>query len=71
MIPGWFNDADCGRDRDVPKMGAGSSHSPEWTKVDHALQYARDLGQIHFVARATRLMIDALGKVMGQQGALE
>jgi hypothetical protein len=27
--------------------------SPQWTKTDNALQYARDFGRIHFVARAT------------------
>jgi hypothetical protein len=28
-------------------------YSPEWKKTDNALEYARDFGQIHFVARAT------------------
>src|SRR4030095_5754033 len=27
-------------------------YSPEWKKTDNALEYARDFGQIHFVARA-------------------
>jgi hypothetical protein len=28
-------------------------YSPEWKKTDNALEYARNFGQIHFVARAT------------------
>jgi hypothetical protein len=28
-------------------------YSPEWKQTDSALEYARDFGQIHFVARAT------------------
>jgi hypothetical protein len=28
-------------------------YSPEWKKTDNALEYARDFGQIYFVARAT------------------
>src|SRR5919204_6487166 len=28
-------------------------YSPEWKKTDNALEYARDVGQIYFVARAT------------------
>jgi hypothetical protein len=28
-------------------------YSPEWKKTNNALEYARDFGQIHFVARAT------------------
>jgi len=34
-------------------------YSPHWMKVDNALQYARDFGQIHFAARAT-LMADGI-----------
>jgi len=34
-------------------------YSPHWMKVDDALQYARDFGQIHFAARAT-LMPDGI-----------
>src|SRR5690242_19140432 len=31
---------------------AGSQgYSPNWKKTDNALEYARDFGQIHFVAR--------------------
>jgi hypothetical protein len=34
-------------------------YSPRWTKMDNALQYQRDFGQINFVARA-RLMDDGI-----------